>query len=85
MPISTAQRIFYLAKQKAGLTRVNGIHCLRHSFATHMNERGCQIYVLKRFLGHSSIKTTYRYVHLSPDYLDKIVSPLELLYRGEQS
>lgn len=79
MSIGTAQKIFYQAKERIGISRVNGIHCLRHSFATHMNEQGCQIFVLKRFLGHSSIKTTYRYVHLSPDYLEKIVSPLDLL------
>ncbi len=80
MSVSTAQRIFYQAKKRAGLTRVNGIHCLRHSFATHMIEHGCQIFLIKRFLGHSSIKTTYRYIHVSPDYLEKSVSPLDLLW-----
>ena len=80
MSVSTAQRIFYQAKKRAGLTGVNGIHCLRHSFATHMIEYGCQVFLLKRFLGHSSIKTTYRYIHVSPDYLEKSVSPLDLLW-----
>ena len=83
MPVCTAQKIFYQAKKRIGLTSVNGIHCLRHSFATHMNELGCEIFLIKRFLGHSSIKTTYRYIHVSPDYLDKMVSPLDRLLGGK--
>ncbi len=41
---------------------------------------GVELYVIKRWMGHSSMKTTYGYIHLSPDYLSKLVSPLDLLY-----
>ncbi len=46
-------------------------------------EDGTELYLIKRFLGHTSIKTTCTYLHLSPDYLSKIVSPLDLLYSSK--
>jgi site-specific recombinase XerD len=83
MSIGTAQSIFYQAKKMAGVTRGRGIHTLRHCFASHLFEAGIELYVIKRCLGHSSIKTTCRYIHLSPDYLDKITSPLDDLYKED--
>lgn len=82
MSIGTAQRIYYNAKKKAGVTRGRGIHTLRHCFASHLLDDGVEMYVIKRWMGHSAIKTTYKYIHLSPDYLSKIPSPLDLLYAG---
>lgn len=80
MPIGTAQKIFYHAKKKAEVNKGHGIHTLRHCFASHLNEDGVELYIIKRWLGHSSIKTTTRYIHLSPDYRKRIQSPLDLLY-----
>lgn len=40
-------------------------HCLRHTFATSMLNSGCDIFLLKELLGHSSLNSTARYVHLS--------------------
>jgi site-specific recombinase XerD len=80
MPIGTAQRIFYNAKRKTSITKGRGIHTLRHCFASHSMDDGVEMYVIKRWMGHSSMKTTYGYIHLSPDYLSKLVSPLDLLY-----
>jgi site-specific recombinase XerD len=80
MSIGTAQHIYYQAKKKAGVTKGRGIHTLRHCFASHLLEDGAELYVIKRWLGHTSIKTTCTYLHLSPDYLAKITSPLDLLY-----
>jgi len=85
MPIGTAQRIYYQAKEKAKITRGRGIHTLRHCFASHLLDDGTEIYVIKRWLGHSSLKTTYNYIHLSPSYLSKIKSPLDLLDDGGHS
>lgn len=79
MPVETAQRIYYQAKLKSGITKGRGIHTLRHCFASHLLEDGVEIYVIKRYMGHSSLKTTYGYIHLSPDYMSKAKSPLDLL------
>lgn len=85
MSINTAQRIYYNAKKKAGITKGRGIHTLRHCFATHSLDLGTDVFVIKRWMGHSSIKTTWKYIHLTPDYLSKIKSPLDLLEEGGES
>ncbi len=78
MPIDTAQRIYYLAKGKAGVTRGRGIHTLRHCFASHALEHGTELFIIKRWLGHSSIKTTCTYIHTSAERLRNATSPLDL-------
>lgn len=80
MPIGTAQKVFYKAKEKSGVTRGRGIHTLRHCFASHALEQGVEMYIIKRWLGHTSITTTCGYLHLSPSHLAKIKSPLDDLY-----
>ena len=81
MPIGTAQKVFYCAKKKAGVTKGRGIHTLRHCFASHALEQGVEMYIIKRWLGHTSIMTTCGYLHLSPSHLAKIKSPLDDLYK----
>ncbi len=85
MPVNTAQRIFYNAKKATGITKGRGIHTLRHCFASHALDAGVEIYVIKRWMGHSSLKTTYGYIHLCPDYLSKTENPLDLMYARRQS
>ncbi len=51
MPIGTAQRIFYNAKKRSGVTRGKGIHTLRHCFATHLIDAGVDVYTVKRMMG----------------------------------
>ncbi len=80
MSIGTAQRVYYNAKRKANITKGRGIHTLRHCFASHLLEGGTEIYAIKKWMGHTSLKTTYKYIHLSPDYLSKTKSPLDILY-----
>ncbi len=52
-------------------------HCLRHSFASKMLMRGCQLPDLRELLGHADIKTTLRYAHLSPNYMKNTISLLD--------
>ena len=79
-PTRTIQQIFTNAKQKAGIIKEIGIHSLRHSFATHLLEKGTDIKYIKDILGHFNIKTTERYLHVSKKALVNIVSPLDDLY-----
>ena len=44
-------------------------HYFRHCFATHMIHNGCELLVLKEFLGHQSIQTTSIYIHIKPKHL----------------
>lgn len=76
----TAQKIFYTALERAGLPNRGGIHCLRHSFATHLMESGVDILTLKMLLGHAHFSTTAGYLHVSRQRLDALRSPLDNLY-----
>ncbi len=82
-PTRTLQRIFQLAKEKAGIHKDIGIHSLRHSFATHLLEKGTDIRYIKDLLGHFNIKTTERYLHVSKQALVNIASPSDDLFKKE--
>mgnify|MGYP003391771654 CR=1 FL=1 len=56
------------ARKKAGLPDVR-IHDLRHSFASFLINGGQSIYTVMKLLGHTQLKTTQRYSHLSPQTL----------------
>jgi len=78
MSVGTAQQIYYQALATSGVRNIGGIHTLRHCFATHHMENGLDIYALKRMLGHNSIQTTARYMHVREERLSKVVSPLDM-------
>lgn len=76
--VRTAQRIYQLAKKRAGITKEGGIHSLRHAFATHLLESGVDIHTISKLMGHNHIATTSRYFHIK-EQLAKSGSPLDLL------
>jgi integrase/recombinase XerD len=80
MSKGTAQRIYYLACKTAGLGKRQGIHSLRHAFATHLLEQGTDLLVIKRCLGHSALATTAQYCHVTTDHLQKVRSPADVLF-----
>lgn len=79
----SAQRIFYAAKARAGITKQCGIHGLRHAFATHLLEGGVDVHTIQRLMGHGSLSTTARYFHLAQKHLSGATSPLDLLERPD--
>jgi len=79
MHVTTAQKIYYRTQKAAGIAKGKGIHTLRHCFATHLLEQGVDVYMIKRFWGHLSIQTTSVYLHLLPDRLAEVKSPLDSL------
>lgn len=76
---TSIQKIFKRALKASGILKPATVHTLRHSFATHLLERGVNLRYIQTLLGHSSSKTTEIYTHISNKDLSKISSPLDFL------
>ncbi len=75
--IRSLESIIQQAKQKAGISKNGSMHMLRHSFATHLLDKGTDVVLIQKLLGHNDIKTTLRYLHVTNKDLLNILSPLE--------
>lgn len=73
------QRAFIVAKQAARISKPVSFHSLRHSFATQLLESGVNVRTIQALLGHRSLGTTQRYIHVAGDYLRQTRSPLDAL------
>jgi len=71
------QEVLQAAKNRAGIIKPGSIHALRHSFATHLLDKGTDVTMIQKLLGHNDIKTTLRYLHTTNKDLLKIISPLD--------
>src|SRR5215467_1619450 len=78
-PLTTRQfgRLFKEAAKAAGLRKTISLHTLRHSFATHLLERGTDIRLIQALLGHAKLETTARYTRVATGMIAKIESPLD--------
>jgi integrase/recombinase XerD len=81
---SSMQKIFQMARKNAGIKKEVSFHSLRHSFATHLLEKGIDITYIRDLLGHFDIKTTARYLHIKREQLVNIESPLDGLMSKEE-
>jgi integrase/recombinase XerD len=81
MPMTTRQlnRLFHEAADGAGIKKGVTLHALRHSFATHLLERGTDIRIIQTLLGHDKLDTTARYTRVATGMIASIKSPLDLL------
>ncbi|MBK8703388.1 MAG: tyrosine-type recombinase/integrase [Saprospiraceae bacterium] len=73
----SVQNIFTKAKQISGINPYATVHTLRHSFATHLLEKGVDLRYIQELLGHESSKTTEIYTHITHKGMDRIKSPLD--------
>jgi len=73
----SVQAIFTAAKDRSRINPLATTHTLRHSFATHLLEKGMDLRNIQELLGHESSKTTEIYTHITKKSWEKIKSPLD--------
>ena len=85
-PMTTRQltRLFHEAADAAGIRKNITLHVLRHSFATHLLERGTDIRIIQALLGHAKLDTTARYTRVATGMTASIESPLDLLTQSRK-
>jgi site-specific recombinase XerD len=66
MSITGAQQAFRLALRDSGVQKAATVHTLRHSYATHLLEKGTNLRTIQAYLGHARLSTTAIYLHLTP-------------------
>jgi integron integrase len=78
---SGLQKAVKTAVRNTGLPKRITCHTFRHSFATHLLEKGVNIRVVQELMGHADVKTTEIYTHVMQKDLSAVLSPLDGLYR----
>ena len=74
---ATLQKAFKVALEKANIAKQASVHTLRHSFATHLLERGYDIRTIQELLGHQNLQTTMIYTHVAAKNILGVRSPLD--------
>jgi site-specific recombinase XerD len=72
-------RVFTQALVASGISKRATPHTLRHSFSTHLLECGTDVTVIQALLGHSSLRATEVYTHVSLEHIGRVKSPFDVL------
>ena len=78
----SARSIQLILKNAIKMAKINtngSVHTLRHSYATHLLNAGVDVRVVQELLGHSNLRTTQIYTHVTDLQKRKVISPLDLL------
>jgi site-specific recombinase XerD len=76
---TTLQKAFKQAVNRSGIVKRATVHTLRHSFATHLVEKGYDIRTVQELLGHADVSTTMIYTHVAVKNKLGVASPLDSL------
>ncbi len=79
---TTLQTAFHKALLSSGVNKNGSIHTLRHSYATHLIDKGVSLPVVQAYLGHSHLRTTLIYTHLTDDAHKSAVKRIDQLMDG---
>jgi integrase/recombinase XerD len=75
----SVQQAFRRALQQSGVRKGAHVHTLRHSYATHLLEDGVELRLIQEYLGHSNVRTTQIYTHLTREIRDAALDPINRL------
>ncbi len=76
---TSVEKLFKKSRDRAGISKNVTVHSLRHSFATHLLEKGVDIRTIQQLLGHRCLSSTQIYTHVAKNYVNQAGSPLDSL------